>query len=97
MLQLTHSDCEWLAFQPPPAASPAAAAAGNAQTEAEAAAAVAGPSGRLVEGLVADTARLIKRRAYLVERARGANIIGILVRWMGVRVKLYLSCSVFGV
>ncbi|KAG2484510.1 hypothetical protein HYH03_016653 [Edaphochlamys debaryana] len=42
-----------------------------------------GAEGRVREGLADDTRRLLKRRNFLVEKARAANIVGILVGTLG--------------
>ncbi|GIL52269.1 hypothetical protein Vafri_8184 [Volvox africanus] len=59
VLQLTHSTCEWISYDP-------------------------GEEGGAVrQGLSDDTRRLLKRRNYLVERVRNANIVGLLVGTLG--------------
>ncbi|GLI68211.1 hypothetical protein VaNZ11_012555 [Volvox africanus] len=59
VLQLTHSTCEWLSYDP-------------------------GEEGGAVrQGLSDGTRRLLKRRNFLVERVRSANIVGLLVGTLG--------------
>ncbi|KXZ56090.1 hypothetical protein GPECTOR_2g972 [Gonium pectorale] len=60
VLQLTHSACEWLSYDP-----------------AEAGA------GAVRRGLADETRRLHKRRNFVVEKARAANIVGLLVGTLG--------------
>ncbi len=54
VLQLTHSTCEWLSYDP-------------------------AEGGPVRQGLSDDTRRLLKRRNFMVEKARAANIVGLLV------------------
>ncbi|KAG2430011.1 hypothetical protein HYH02_013839 [Chlamydomonas schloesseri] len=70
VLQMTHSSCEWLSYDPA-TASTATAADGTAGGTAG--------GGDVQRGVSEETRRLLKRRNFLVEKARAANIVGILV------------------
>ncbi|PRW20179.1 diphthamide biosynthesis 2 [Chlorella sorokiniana] len=89
-LQLTYSACPWAMLDPvllPPApvdssgsAADGVAAEGSA---AAAAAEAAAECGALTEGLPLEISRALRRRYFLVEKARDANIVGILVGTLG--------------
>ncbi|PNW80058.1 hypothetical protein CHLRE_08g376150v5 [Chlamydomonas reinhardtii] len=72
VLQMTHSGCEWLSYDP--AAAAAAAAGGEAAGGGS-----GGGGGEVRRGVSEETRRLLKRRNFLVEKARAASIVGILV------------------
>ncbi|PNH08060.1 Diphthamide biosynthesis protein 2 [Tetrabaena socialis] len=58
VLQMTHSTCQWLSYDP-------------------------AEGGSVRAGISDDTRRLLKRRNFAVEKARAANIVGILVGTLG--------------
>lgn len=89
-LQLTYSACPWAMLDPsllPAAAGGSGDAAPEDAASATAAeAAAAAECGALTEGLPLEISRALRRRYFLVEKARDANIVGILVRPLGRRV-----------
>ena len=82
-LQLTYSACPWAVLDP--ALLPAAA---GGSAEGEAAAAAAAECSALTEGLPLEISRALRRRYFLVEKARDANIVGILVSGSGLKTGL---------
>ena len=85
-LQLTYSTCRWAMLDasllPPPPAAPASDGPPAAADGTAAAAAAAVPAA-LSEGLPLDISRALRRRYFLVEKARDASIVGILVGTLG--------------
>ena len=96
LLQLTYSTCAWLCCEPavaePPPHCEAALPTGSEQASVTGVnvGPVAPPlvvpqqqaylAACCTEGLAAGTQALLKRRYYLVEKAKEASIVGILVR-----------------
>lgn len=81
-LQLTYSACPWAVLDPallPPAAGGSSGGGAEGSGAAAADDAAAAGCGALTEGLPLEISRALRRRYFLVEKARDANIVGILV------------------
>jgi diphthamide biosynthesis protein 2 len=76
-LQLTYNSCPWAVLDPA-LLPPIAATAPPADLSATATA-----CGALREGLPLDISRALRRRYFLVQKARDARIVGILVGTLG--------------
>ncbi|KAL4422925.1 hypothetical protein ABPG75_009122 [Micractinium tetrahymenae] len=83
-LQLTYSGCPWAVLDP--AALPAAAAPGSAASDGSGGGGGGAPgaaAAALSEGLPLEISRALRRRYFLVQKARDACIVGILVGTLG--------------
>ena len=72
VLQLAYSSCDWLCCEPVPGGRPKGESGDKGLPTT---------SLTCAEGLVAGTQALLKRRYFHVEKAKQANIVGILVRF----------------
>jgi diphthamide biosynthesis protein 2 len=93
-LQLTYSACPWAMLDPERLSAPAQdsssgvsgeRASGGMAVAADPAAAAeaARAAGALSEGLPLEVSRALRRRYFLVEKAREASVVGILLGTLG--------------
>ena len=80
-LQLTYNTCRWAMLDP--SLLPLAAVASPADGAASPGSGGGGSSAALREGLPLEISRALRRRYFLVEKAREASIVGILVGTLG--------------
>ena len=86
LLQLAYSACAWICCEvhsreSPHAAEPHATSSCPPQNDGLLESPASLDAVRCVEGLAWGTQVLLKRRYFLIEKAKQATIVGILVRW----------------